>query len=991
MMNKRINTVIAGGMLLVLGACGGGPTESPIELLPDINGPVVDGSGTLEFRSVAFNIQEGAGRPGGVIVTRTGGASGIVTAKISLTAGTADAVDDFGTDDLTVRFGNGDAGSRLVRLPIVPDTEFETDETLTATLHSPEGCAIVGGQDETEITIINDDQPREGLILFTSDGFSIDESAGSADVTVERTGSDVGQVVVNVGTADGTATAQDYVPAFRMIVFVDGDSGPHSVTVPILDDAEPEDDQTVLLSIEPGSIIYTDNIGNPATATLTILDNDQPAFGTLQFTAASYTVAEAVGIASVELARVDGNSGAVTVDIETENVSAIAGEDYDALTSTIAFADGDDAPKNIGIAIIDDQQDEGDHYFNVLLSNATGGATLGSPDTVPVVIVDDDGPPPLPPAPPTLTVSGILKQLVFDWPTVQDATFYRLFMNADGVSGYAQVGNDIALGSLQFTLPVAVHLLDWNDARFLLQACNSAGCTDSNEVSVDALMLAGIGFFKASNTEGRAQRAPDGGDLFGWATALSGDGRTLAVTAYDEDSNAVFLNGDQNDNSESDSGAVYVFRSGPSGWYQEAYVKAPNTDNFDRFGSALALSDDGDTLLITATGEGSNATGIDGDQSNNTLSNSGAAYVYQRSGNVWSLQGYLKASNTDAQDNFGAAAALAGDGNLLAIGAPGESSNATGIDGDQANNDASVAGAVYVFSRSGTSWLQQAYLKASNGEAEDRFGTALAMSSDGSMLAVSATGEDSSATGVGGDQSDNSAPGTGGVIVGTGAVYTFTNSSGQWAQDEYFKASNTDADDRFGGALALSTDGSMLAVGARREDSPGTGVNSPTETSNSAEDAGAVYVYDRTNGLWQQSAYIKASNTVRTEFFGTALDLSSDGQYLVVGAEGEDSMSTGINGNETQFVNVEVGAAYLFRRESPSAAWTQISFVKAPNTDQSGSPSYGRELSFGNAVSISGDGQVLAIGAYRDSSDATGINGDQVNENARLSGAVYVY
>jgi hypothetical protein len=103
----------------------------------------------------------------------------------------------------------------------------------------------------------------------------------------------------------------------------------------------------------------------------------------------------------------------------------------------------------------------------------------------------------------------------------------------------------------------------------------------------------------------------------------------------------------------------------------------------------------------------------------------------------------VKASNTGAYDWFGGSLSLSSDGNTLAVGANFEDSNATGIGGDDNNNLATDSGAVYVFSRSGTSWAQQAYVKASNTEVDDHFGTNVSLNSDGNTLAVGATGEDS--------------------------------------------------------------------------------------------------------------------------------------------------------------------------------------------------------------------------------------------------------
>ncbi|MBN1538004.1 MAG: FG-GAP repeat protein, partial [Anaerolineales bacterium] len=142
----------------------------------------------------------------------------------------------------------------------------------------------------------------------------------------------------------------------------------------------------------------------------------------------------------------------------------------------------------------------------------------------------------------------------------------------------------------------------------------------------------------------------------------------------------------------------------------DSYLKASNTGSEDLFGRSVAVS--GDTVVVGATGEASSATGVDGDQTDNSASGSGAAYVFVRSSGVWSQQAYLKASNTGANDFFGGSVAISGD--TVVVGAMHEDSSATGVDGDQTNNSADASGAAYVFVRSNGDWSQQAYLKASN-------------------------------------------------------------------------------------------------------------------------------------------------------------------------------------------------------------------------------------------------------------------------------------
>src|SRR6266700_7657426 len=248
----------------------------------------------------------------------------------------------------------------------------------------------------------------------------------------------------------------------------------------------------------------------------------------------------------------------------------------------------------------------------------------------------------------------------------------------------------------------------------------------------------------------------------------------------------------------------------------QAYVKASNTGAADEFGFAVALSSDGNTLVVGAPGEASAATGIIGaDQTDNAADSAGAVYIFIRSiAGTWSQQAYIKASNAEAGDQFGISVALSSDGNTLAVGATGEDSALPGVTAGNvsevtAGNTAPGAGAVYVFTRSGTTWTQQAYVKASNTGADDQFGISVALNSDGSTLAVGATGEDSALPGVTpGIVSEGTA---GNAAPGAGAVYVFTRDlGGVWSQQAYVKASNTDADDQFGISVALSSDGNTL-------------------------------------------------------------------------------------------------------------------------------------------------------------------------------------
>jgi len=395
-------------------------------------------------------------------------------------------------------------------------------------------------------------------------------------------------------------------------------------------------------------------------------------------------------------------------------------------------------------------------------------------------------------------------------------------------------------------------------------------------------------YIKASN--------PGVDDNFGRSVAIYED--TLVVGAPYEDSNAIGVNGNQANNSEPESGAVYVFRRSGSQWSQEAYIKASNTEMGDRFGTAVAIH--GDILAVSAPNEGSGSRGIGGVQSNNDMPGSGAVYVFSRAGSTWSQQAYIKASNADAGDGFGASLAIHGD--TLVASALGESSSSSGVNGDQSKNDLGESGAVYVFLQSGSSWSQQAYIKASNPGEIAYFGSSLSIDED--TLVVGASNESSDAVGINGDQDNDNA-------TFSGAVYVFTRSGSNWSQEAYIKASNAENNDNFGRSVAIYND--TLAVGAWGESSSAIGLNG-NQADNSKVDSGAVYLFTRSNTMWSQQAYVKASNTDMRDLFGGSVALND--KTLVIASPSERSSARGINGDQSDNSTAYAGAAYV-RRIAP--------------------------------------------------------------------------
>ncbi len=453
-------------------------------------------------------------------------------------------------------------------------------------------------------------------------------------------------------------------------------------------------------------------------------------------------------------------------------------------------------------------------------------------------------------------------------------------------------------------------------------------------------------FLKASNAGEN--------DRFGWSVSISGD--TAVVGAPDERSNAVGINSDEADNSAAQRGAAYVFVRAGSTWTQQAYLKPSNFTPHSKFGEDVSIC--GDTIVVGSMTESSGATGVNGDTTGPALSHSGAAYVFVRTGTMWSQQAYLKASNTGGPyvsegwiqgEHFGGSVAISGD--TIVVGAKHEDSDATGINGDELNDLAFNSGAAYIFRRTGTVWAQEAYLKASNTGTWDRFGYDVAIS--GETVLVSANGEDAAASGVDGDESDNSA-------LFSGAAYIFVRSGTTWSQEAYLKPGDFLAHEGFGHSVAISNN---------------TAIVSEPET---------VYVFERIGGSWVQSASLAARNSAfipphpfAPPQFGSSVAIDSN--LLTVGAWYDTSASQGTDGNPTDEAATASGAAYLFVRDG--AEWKEWSYLKSSNSEAG-------DL-FGQSVAVSG--RSVLVGASGEDSGATSQGADPFDNSATDAGAAYAF
>ena len=364
----------------------------------------------------------------------------------------------------------------------------------------------------------------------------------------------------------------------------------------------------------------------------------------------------------------------------------------------------------------------------------------------------------------------------------------------------------------------------------------------------------------------------EGNDYFGYSVSIDGD--TVAVGAYQEDSTgtnagavyvftrsgttwtqqaklaATDIGGIQNvwvgfsvaisgdtlvagGYRANDRGAAYVFTRSGTTWTQQAKLISTDIQQDDWFGYSVAI--DGDTIVASAMGEDTGAT------------NTGAAYIFTRSGTTWTQQAKIQASDRSTSAYFGSSAAI--DGDTVIVGAFGKNAE---------------TGAAYIFARSGTTWTQQAKILSSDIQAEDKFGHSVAI--DGDTVIVGAWGEDTGAN-------------------AAGSAYVFTRSGTTWTQQAKIQASDPEAVDLFGYSVAIEADTVI--------------VSAPVEDPAGLTSAGSAYIFTRDGTTWTQQIKILASDRASSDEFGTSVAISGD--TVIVGAKYEDPDGTG-----------DAGAAYIF-------------------------------------------------------------------------------
>jgi hypothetical protein len=263
----------------------------------------------------------------------------------------------------------------------------------------------VGNGVITRLTVVGG-APPAGEIAFGSGTYQTTAGAPGV-IVVTRSAGSAGAVSVTVTTGNGTAFAPaDYTSVATTVNFADGDTANKAVTIPTTVRSTTQGNKTVNVALS--AVTGGATLGGQSSTLLTIGDaavvTPPPAPGSLQFSAAAYSVADNAGTVSIGVTRSGGSSGAVTVAFATADGTGLAGTEYTATARTVNFADGDAAVKTVSIPVQVHGNAGSSYTVNLSLTSPTGGASVGTPATA-VLTINATTPAPTP-AMTTVTVNG---------------------------------------------------------------------------------------------------------------------------------------------------------------------------------------------------------------------------------------------------------------------------------------------------------------------------------------------------------------------------------------------------------------------------------------------------------------------------------------------------------------------------------------------------------------------------------------------------------
>lgn len=351
-------------------------------------GPVSEGTllitnndfgGVISFSATNYTVTE-AGSTVSIVVARTGGIASGVTVDFATGNDTASAGHDYTTLSSNLTFAAGEL-QKTLKIPIHNDGLDEENEKFKLLLSNSRGGASLGTRSNATVTVTDDDVG--GTVQFSAAGYTVSENGTNSVILLTRSGGAASNVLVNFSTADDTANAgSDYSGVMTSVSFGARELS-KTVLVPILQDADPDGNQTLHLRLR--EVTGGAKLGAVSNAVLTILD-DESSFA---FTNGVYNFSEAGPVATVNVIRSGFAGASATVNYTTGGGEAQAGSDYAATNGMLSFGPGVTI-RTITVKIFNDTLDETNEAFGISLNNPTGGAQLGALATATVLITDND-------------------------------------------------------------------------------------------------------------------------------------------------------------------------------------------------------------------------------------------------------------------------------------------------------------------------------------------------------------------------------------------------------------------------------------------------------------------------------------------------------------------------------------------------------------------------------------------------------------------------
>lgn len=359
----------------------GSPSSATVTIVDD------DGPPQYTFATNASTASEASPGTFNVVVNRVGATAGTSTIDCTVTGGTATGggVDyTFSPATQTLTFLAGENSKNCV-VSIVNDLDNDPGETVILGLSNPTGFAGGAGT-YTSHTVTISDNDGTGTVQFSQSSYAVTEGVGIATFGVTRTGGSNGAITAFCSTTVGPGTATGNVDyntvTNQQLDWSNGDTTTKFCQVQVNQDVNIESSEQFGLQLTGG------NVGSPSTATVTI--NDDDGVGVLQFSSATYTGAETGGAITITVTRTGSTTGQVTVDFATTTIgsTATAGVDYFATSGTLTWTNGDGTSKSFTVTPVADGVAEGTETVNLVLSNPTGGASLGAQSTAVLNITD---------------------------------------------------------------------------------------------------------------------------------------------------------------------------------------------------------------------------------------------------------------------------------------------------------------------------------------------------------------------------------------------------------------------------------------------------------------------------------------------------------------------------------------------------------------------------------------------------------------------------